>query len=276
MPQKLISRSWLNAWVLAVLVLCMVGTIVSVAAQAVIEGFTANEPLQRGMIVTNVKDDNTKIEAVTTESIDRIKGVVVEPNDSPVTLSSGGDQTYVATTGNFVALVSDETGPIKTGDFITISSLHGIGMKATEKQPFVLGRAVGEFDGSGSTILGSTTAGDKKINFGRIEVNIAISKNPIERETDETGLLQVLRQISATITSKPVSPFKLYLAAGIFLIAAIISGTMLYSGIRNSLISIGRNPLSKKAILRGMIQVIVMALIIFLTGLFAVYLLLKL
>jgi hypothetical protein len=51
---------------------------------------------------------------------------------------------------------------------------------------------------------------------------------------------------------------------------------ILYSGVRNTLISIGRNPLSKKTIYKGLIQIILMGLIIFITGLFGVYLLLKL
>jgi hypothetical protein len=49
----------------------------------------------------------------------------------------------------------------------------------------------------------------------------------------------------------------------------------MYGGIRNGLISIGRNPLSKKSIVRGMIQVILTALTIFLLGIFGVYLLLR-
>jgi hypothetical protein len=46
--------------------------------------------------------------------------------------------------------------------------------------------------------------------------------------------------------------------------------------VRSSMIALGRNPLSRKSILRGMFQVIITSIIIFICGLFGVYLLLKL
>jgi len=51
---------------------------------------------------------------------------------------------------------------------------------------------------------------------------------------------------------------------------------VLYGGIRSSIISIGRNPLAKKSIVRGLIQVITVGVIILVIGLFSVYLLLRL
>ena len=58
--------------------------------------------------------------------------------------------------------------------------------------------------------------------------------------------------------------------------AAAVSGALIYSGVRSGMIAIGRNPLSKKSILRGIVQVIIVAITIFLIGIFGVYLLLKL
>jgi len=51
---------------------------------------------------------------------------------------------------------------------------------------------------------------------------------------------------------------------------------VMYSGIRSGMIAVGRNPLSKKSIIRSLIQTVIAGLIIFLAGVFAVYLLLKL
>lgn len=59
----------------------------------------------------------------------------------------------------------------------------------------------------------------------------------------------------------------------ISLLAAI---AVLYAGIRNGVISIGRNPMSKKSIFRAIFEVILTAALILIIGLFAVYLLLKL
>jgi hypothetical protein len=49
----------------------------------------------------------------------------------------------------------------------------------------------------------------------------------------------------------------------------------LYAGVRSSVISMGRNPLARKTIIRNLIQIVLIALIILVTGLIAVYLLLK-
>ena len=62
----------------------------------------------------------------------------------------------------------------------------------------------------------------------------------------------------------------------IFLASVVIAGSMLYAGVHSSMISIGRNPLSKQSIVRSMIQVIVTSFIVFIIGIFGVYLLLKL
>jgi hypothetical protein len=54
-----------------------------------------------------------------------------------------------------------------------------------------------------------------------------------------------------------------------------VAGIMLYSGARSSLISVGRNPLSRSVIIKALGQVVVLSLIVFISGMFAVYLLLK-
>ncbi|MDQ3065349.1 MAG: hypothetical protein M3Q36_03720, partial [bacterium] len=77
------------------------------------------------------------------------------------------------------------------------------------------------------------------------------------------------------IAGKSLSPAKIYMSAGVFLIGTGIAFAILISGIRSSMISIGRNPLSKKSILRGLLQVIITSLIILIISVSAVYLLLK-
>ena len=69
--------------------------------------------------------------------------------------------------------------------------------------------------------------------------------------------------------------WKIYLGLSIIVIVAVLTSVMIYSAIRNSLVSIGRNPLSKEAIKKGFIRVVVAALIIFISGILGVYLLLK-
>ncbi len=251
---------------------------VPLSAQSVTEGYNSDEPVQRGMLVAIKKDDARKVEAITSSSLDRLKGVVIQPSDSPVTLSQDDQKIFVATSGTYETLVSDQNGPIKQGDYISISPLAGIGMKATDTQSLILGRATAEFKGQEDSIGSSPASGGSKqeVYFGRIQVSISINRNPLLKAADNPKVPKILERISQTVANKPLSTTRIYLATTIFFAAAIIAGIMLYSGARNALISIGRNPTAKKTILRGLIQVVILSIIVFIIGIFGVYLLLKL
>jgi hypothetical protein len=247
-------------------------------AQTLTQGYNADEVLQRGMIVQLKKSDTTKVEPVKVETIDQMHGVVVNANDAPVTLSSEGQKVFVATAGHFAVLVSDQAGAINAGDYITISTLAGVGMKAGEKEPIVVGRALASFDGKSEVISSTTikdTAGNTQtVHLGRIDTDISVSRNPLLRAR-EPNLPEFLQRASEAIAGKPVNPIRVYIALVVFIISTVIAGSLLYGGVRSAIISIGRNPLSKKSIVRSMLQVIFTGLIIFFSGLFGVYLLLK-
>ena len=73
-----------------------------------------------------------------------------------------------------------------------------------------------------------------------------------------------LRRASELIAGKPVNPVRVYLSLVILAMAALISGSLIYSAVRSALIAIGRNPLSKKSIIRGLFQVVLIGLMVFL------------
>jgi hypothetical protein len=265
-----------KTYVLIVAVSILVLLQFSVVAQTVNQGYNSDEPLQKGMIVVIKDNDANKVDKATSESIEKIKGVVVQQNDSPVTLSSSGQNVFVATTGIYETLVSDENGSIKAGDYISISSLAGIGMKAKDDQKIVVGRAAADFDGQQGKVGSSEDPKTKaKINFARIKVSVGVSQNPWLRENFGNAVPRFVQKLSISIAGKPVNTTRIWMATAVFLGTALIVGVMLYSGARSSLLSVGRNPLSKSAIIRGLGQVVVLSLIVFVSGMFAVYLLLK-
>lgn len=248
-------------------------------AQTVTQGYSSDEQLQRGMLVAIKKDDASKVEALKNDSLDRLKGIVVQPNDSPVTLSSEEQKIFVAETGNFEVLVSNENGVIKPGDYISISSLAGIGMKSSERQTLVIGRALKAFDGTSDTVASSDIGGQKAsgdLKFGRITVAVSISHNPQLKVPEKDHVPDFLQKVSNSIADKPVNSIRIYMALAVLLATAVVAGITLYSGVRSSLIAIGRNPLSKGLIVKGLIQVVLLSVIIFISGVFGVYLLLKL
>lgn len=277
--KKLISIPRILATV-ALLMLVLASQNSPLGAQtAFTQGYGSDDVLQRGMIVRIKKDDSTKVSALKFEEIDAMYGVVVAPNDAPVTLSSEGQKAFVATGGKYDVLVSSQGGEIKAGDYITISSLSGIGMRANKTESHVVGRALEDFNGK-DEVISTTEIKDSadntvKVSIGRIQADISVSRNPNYGPSDP-GLPEFVKRAAESIAGKEVKPARVYLALVVFSISAIVAGSVMYGGIQSGIISIGRNPLSKKSVVRGMLQVVLFGLIVFILGLFGVYLLLKL
>ncbi len=247
-------------------------------AQAVTEGFSSDQVLQRGIIVRLKDGDSTKVEPVNSDDAEHMHGVVVNANDAPATIALDGQVVFVANTGKYDVLASTQNGAIKQGDYISVSALSGIGMKSGTKEHFVIGRALSDFDGSKDVISKSevkdSAGATYKINIGRVSLDIGIAKNPLLKAT-EVNLPSVLTKAAETLAGKPVNAVRIYIGILVFGISTIIAASLLYGGVRSALISIGRNPLSKKSIIRSMLQVIITGLIVFITGVFGVYLILR-
>src|SRR5688572_33231096 len=82
----------------------------SVNAQSVTQGYGSDDVLQRGMIVGLNKDDADKVDALNVDRIKNILGVVVNQNDSPITISGDNERVFVSTSGRYDVLVSNQHG----------------------------------------------------------------------------------------------------------------------------------------------------------------------
>ncbi|MBL8121144.1 hypothetical protein JNM87_00130 [Candidatus Saccharibacteria bacterium] len=251
------------------------------SAQTVSQGYGTSGTVQKGMIVMVDPTDSHKVMPLSSKKDKSMQGVVVSANDTVVSL--GGDnshnQVYVASNGKYDALVSTQNGPIKVGDIISISALDGIGMKADAAQTVILGKALTAFDGSknvSGTAQLDTSGGNKQVAIGFIQIDISISHNPLAVSVTGPPVPSFLRKSGENIAGKPVSTVRLYVSLAILIITLFMTGSLLYGGVRSSLVSIGRNPLAKKSILRGLVQVVILGLTVFVIGLLAIYLLLKL
>jgi hypothetical protein len=246
-----------------------------------VQGYAAEAPLQIGTIVQLKGGANPTVAAATNKNLNQMYGVVVDPHQLSLTISNASlpNEAYVASTGTYDVLVSSEGGPISTGDFVTLSSIDGVGMKAGTDQPIIFGRAVSGFSGKqgiGNVTLKDTTgATTQTVTLGIVSVTINIERNPNKKST-KAEVPKPLQRIGQAIAEKPVSAIRIYLSVAVTVLCVIIAITVLYSGIRNSIISIGRNPLSKKSIFRGLVEIILTSFLILIIGLFTVYLLLKL
>lgn len=247
-----------------------------------VQGYGAETPLGNGTIVELTGKDSNTVKTATKKQLQNMFGVTIDRNLLPVTLSGKGlkNQVFVAVSGNYEVLVSNEAGAISSGDYVTLSSVDGVAMKAGTKEKTVFGRANASFDGNG-VILGTTTLKDKsgndskRVQIGMVPVTIDIRSNPNEKST-KTDVPEFLERIGQAIAEKEVSPIRMYLSMAITAVSLVAAIAVLYSGVKSSVISIGRNPMSKKSIFRALLEIILTSLLILIVGLFAVYLLLRL
>jgi hypothetical protein len=258
-----------------------VGAVSSNAASNIAQSYNAASQVLPGMIVElKPKADNTVI-PLTNNDITNMLGVVVPVNNSPIVLSpqtASAQQVLVAPSGRYNVLVSNQNGPIKSGDYLSISALAGIGMEASSTQEVVIGQATGSFNGTSGTI-GTVKIKDNQgqiitVSIGAITVNVHLGSNPLF-DKGNNSLPSILDKAAVSVANKQVSSARIYLSAGVLLATIALVGSMLYAGVRSGILSIGRNPLSKKSIIRGLLQTVIIGLIIFAGGAIVAYLILK-
>lgn len=258
--------------------LFVVTTAKVVLAQNVTQGYGSTSTLQNGLIVELNPSNSADVQPLTQSNAANMLGVTVGAGNSPVSLSnnSAAAQVYVATYGQYDVLVSNQNGAIKTGDFITISSLNGVGMKADATQTVIIGKALGNFDGS-TNVVSTTSIGGQTVTLGYVQVNISVAHNPLyqKQTTTSAGVPSFLARAAQIVTNKPLGAARIYAGLVVLLISILVAGGLLVAGVRSSMTAIGRNPLARHSIMRGLTQVILLALIIVSAGLVAVYLLLK-
>lgn len=274
--------------ILELAIIAAVATVVSLPVSAAeygggsVQGYAADAPLDNGTIVRMAGKDSRQVTIAVQSDLQNMFGVTVDRNQLPLAISNEGlqNETFVAVSGTYNVLVSTQGGSIKAGDYVTLSSVNGVAMKAGTEEKTVFGRAAAPFDGKGITLStaplkdasGKTS---KIVSIGLIPVTIDIRSNP-NQKTTKANLPSFLERVGLAIAEKPVSPIRIYLSIGIAAISVIAAIVIVYAGVRNSVISIGRNPMSKKSIFRALIETILTSLLILIIGMFAVYLLLKL
>lgn len=287
MGDKQIVR--MSRTILGVAIIAVVATAIYLPASAAsygggsVQGYGADAPIDNGMIVLLTGKDSNQVKIATQSDLQNMFGVTADRNQLPITISQGfKNEVFVAVSGTYNVLVSTQGGPIAAGDYVTLSSVDGVAMKAgtKDKDSTVFGRAAEPFDGKGVT-LGTTPLKDTsgkaygQATLGSIPITIDIRSNPNQKST-KVNVPSFLERIGLSVAEKEVSPIRIYLSIAISVICLIASMVVLYAGVRSGVISIGRNPMSRKSIFHALIETILTSVLILIIGLFAVYLLLKL
>lgn len=250
------------------------------ALAAVSEGYIADEPFAAGTVVSVASDNPAKIVAATQENINSLLGVTAESNRTLIELHNNSANTQVITDGTAEVFVTNHNGTIQAGDLLSVSQLAGVAAKATD-QPLILGTALQDFDpGNPEQIIRNVeqelaAAGidhEEGVYLGRIVVDIEPQANPaLKQNTTSNGLVGT---VLGQLTDQGVSPIRIVTAFVVFGASIVLSSVITYSSVKNSVVAIGRNPLSKSAIYGGLARIFSLSVAILSVALLAVYLIL--
>jgi hypothetical protein len=192
-----------------------------------------------------------------------------------------GTGTLVSRSGVVTVNVTTANGAIKTGDFITSSTIAGKGQKALASG-YVIGVAMKDFnEGEGSQIdfAQFENTEPRKISSGQIPVAIRIEYAEISTSRNANALLS---RLNAALFSNVQDPEKFvnvirYVASGIVIIFSILIGLFILARvIPKGVEGIGRNPMARRSILLYTAFNIVLVVIIIMLGIGASLLLTRL
>lgn len=240
---------------------------------AISQGFKTNEAdLAAGALVSLTSGSQSTVQLTNTQRLNQLIGVI---GDRPlIELSNNGKEVQVVISGTTSALVSDINGDVKSGDKITASPINGVGMKATTSA-LVVGTAQ---DDLGSTDTTTRTINDKrgqpqtvKVGALPVQVNVTYYVAPEDKNSFMPAFLQSLAN---AVAGKEVSAVRVLISSLVLVFGFVSIAVLLYSSIRSSIISIGRNPLSEGAVRKSLFEVGATALGILLVMLIAIYLVL--
>jgi hypothetical protein len=245
-----------------------------VAMASLSQGFATTTPVAIASLVALDAKTTGNVVVADINNSGRLFGVAVSPSSADISLGSGSPgQVQVATTGTATVFVTTTNGAIHVGDYISVSPIAGVGQKAVGKSR-VIGTAQVDFDGSGTNATRRTIdtgSGSKEVAIGQIPVIINVTDYTASDGQNYSVPLW-LQNFSNVLAGKPVTPVRIIIAAIILIISMISVTVLLYAAVRNSIISIGRNPLSRSSVYKGLFQVLLMALVVLGIGIGAMYL----
>ena len=259
----------LKALFATVAVLVALIPFVASAATTISQGYTTTEDLSLGSIVSLKQNTADQVVAAVASNADSILGVVINSDSSLLSLTNDNkEQVQVATSGTVPVIVSDINGEIHQGDHITASPLKGVGMKATANVRIV-GIAQGGMKNPTKQTYKDRSGKEHSVTLGEVPVIVNVAY--FFKEPEKTVVPTALQNIANALAGKTVNTLPIVLSSAVFFIMLIIVSSIVYSMIKSSIISVGRNPMSQSAVYRDLIQLSALVLAILATGLISIY-----
>ena len=238
------------------------------------QGYSTNEKLSLGSIVSMENNSSDHVTATTTGNLNSMLGVVISDGNSLLSISSDqANQIQVATSGIAQVLVSDINGSISQGDQITASPVSGVGMKATSNVK-VVGIAQASFSSNNSTTEAYTDKSGAKHSMILEQLPVLVNVAYYYKQPDKTIIPTAIQSLANALANKNVNALPILISAGIFIVTLIVVVSIVYSMIRSSIISVGRNPMSQPAIYRDLIQLSALVVGILVVAVVSIYMIL--
>lgn len=228
----------------------------------------------KGLIVSIDKDNPNSIKLASTENNSYLLGVISNESDNGIVFSKEESDVVVSISGDIEVYVSDANGEIKSGDFVSTSWLEGVGMKIQDdKNQKILGVALEDYKYDDSVSYGEilTPFGPKSVRVSTISIRL------LEKEAISNSILgskDGLEKYVENIAGNEVSLLRIILGVVIFFVSSLVAALFVYSSIKGSFVSIGRNPMASNSIYRNLINVTAGSVTIILIGALLTYVIL--
>lgn len=263
-------RVWVACFALAAFILAPSALAITTLSQ----GFSTSDQVAVGSIVSLKNNISDVVVAASSDSVSGILGVVINDGGSLLSLSSDqAHEVQVATSGVVPVLVSDINGPINYGDEITASPIKGVGMKATDNTK-VVGIAQASLTATGSANETYTDKQGQKHTVLVGQVPALISVSYFFKQPNKTILPSAIQNIANALAGKTVNTLPIIISMAIFIVTIVIVSSIVYSMIKSSIISTGRNPMSQAAIYRQLTQMSALVIGILGVAMGAIYMIL--
>lgn len=254
MRQMIISKSkYLGLGVGILLLLVAVSSLSVEGASSIAQGFqTSDKSVVPGALVSLKGNTPNTVELSTVSNLEQLIGVA--GSSSLIELSNGAASVQVVTSGVTSTLVSDINGDIKNGDKITASPIEGVGMKATTST-LVVGTAQANLSSAKTETRTITDKSGHEATVSIGAIAVQVDKVFYEPSGQNTFLPSSFQNFANSLAGHQVSAVRIVIATLLVLLlfAAVI--ILLYSAVRSSIISIGRNPLSENAVRKSLLEV---------------------
>ncbi len=239
----------------------------------------ANGHLQTGMMVS-LSTNPGIVEGASNANSKKLVGVII-PSDGTSLSDVKPGQITVATDSVAQTFVSTIGGNIKVGDKIATSVVAGAGQRTTQSG-WIVGVAQASFDpktkGAIKQTLKDQAGKPKDVYIGAIPVLVKVSYyvDPKKEVSSSASIPLAVQKAANAIAGRPVSTIAIVVSFILLVLTFGIAGFLINGSARGSFVAIGRNPLTKSVVIRGLLLTLLIAFGIIGAGLLASYILLRL